>query len=196
TFSGVASFDTIHTVDAVHGRAFFLVSSSSGPLIRAFDTTTFLQIGFTNVSGLPGFPNSLIRWGTNGLAIGTDRGVALIETALVDESVPVPSPTPTPSPTPSPSPPYIPTFVRQVNLPANNLVLSEATQALYASVPGSAGVNGNSITKINPETAAVGPSVFVGSEPNKMAISNDGQTIWVHLNGANAARRFDVLTET
>ena len=29
-----------------------------------------------------------------------------------------------------------------------------------------------------------------------MAISNDGQTLWVHLNGANAARRFDILTET
>jgi len=120
----------------------------------------------------------------------------LIETALVNASVPVPSPTPTPSPTPVPSPPYIPTFVRRVNQPANNLVFSEATQNLYASVPASAGANGNSITKINPVTAVVGPSVFIGSEPSRMAISNDGQTIWAHLNGANAARRFDVLTET
>ncbi len=114
----------------------------------------------------------------------------------MNPGVAVESPTPTPSPTPSPSPAHIATFVRQVNLPANNLVLSEATQALYASVPSTAGASGNSITKINPQTGDVGPSVFIGSEPNRMAISNDGQTLWVHLNGANAARRFDILTET
>jgi len=83
-----------------------------------------------------------------------------------------------------------------VNLTANNLVYSTVTQALYASVPSSAGASGNSITKITPETGDVGPSTFVGSEPNKLAISDDGQTIWVHLDGANAARRFEVATQT
>lgn len=122
--------------------------------------------------------------------------MVLIETAQVNATAPVPAPTPVPSPTPSPSPPYIPTFIRRVNLPANNLVYSEATQALYASVPSSAGANGNSITKITPQTGAVGPSTFIGSEPNKMAISSDGQTIWVHLDGANAARRFEVVGQT
>src|SRR6185369_4229736 len=125
-----------------------------------------------------------------------DGKIYLLESTLVNASVPVASPTLTPSPTPSPTPPYVPTFVRRVNLPANNLVYSEATQALYASVPSSAGATGNSITKITPTTGEVGPSVFVGSEPNKLAISSDGQTIWTHLNGANAARRFDVLTGT
>lgn len=96
--------------------------------------------------------------------------------------------------TPMSSPPE--TFVRPVDLPANNLVFSEATQALYASVPVSGGANGNSITKINPQTGEVGPSIFIGNGPNQMAISNDGQTIWAHLDGAAAARRFDVSTET
>jgi hypothetical protein len=86
--------------------------------------------------------------------------------------------------------------LRRVDLPANDLVYSEATQALYASVPGTAGVNGNSITKITPTTGAVGPSVFVGSEPRRMAISSDGQTIWTNLSGANAVRRFDIPTQT
>jgi len=81
-------------------------------------------------------------------------------------------------------------------LPANNLVYSPATQALHASVPGSAGANGNSITKIIPETGEVGPSVFVGSEPGRIALSSDGQSLWVRLNGANAFRRFDILTQT
>src|SRR6185295_13336360 len=122
--------------------------------------------------------------------------VFLIESTLVNASVPVASPTPTPTPIPSPSPPYIPSFVRRVDLPANSLVYSEATSSLYASVPSSAGANGNSITKIAPETGAIGPSVFIGSEPGKMAISSDGQTIWTHLAGANAVRRFDIPTQT
>src|SRR6185369_12969389 len=90
----------------------------------------------------------------------------------------------------------VPTFVRRLNLPATDLVYSTATQSLYVTLPSSFGVNGNSITKINPSTGEIGPSVFIGSEPGKMAISSDGQTIWTHLNGANAARRFDVLTGT
>ena len=44
---------------------------------------------------------------------------------------------------------------------------------LFASVPSRAGAGGNAVTEINPVTATLGTSVFVGSEPNKMAISED-----------------------
>jgi sugar lactone lactonase YvrE len=196
-FFSPLAFGAIHAVDSANGRVFFLVGSGSDRQLRAFDINTFLPLGFVNISGVSGDAFSLVRWGTNGLAFRTNnRQVFLIETALVNSSVPVADPTPTPSPTPSPSPAYIPTFVRPVNLAANNIIYSEATQAFYASVPSSAGANGNSITKITPETGAVGPSIFIGSEPNKLAISNDGKTMWVHLDGANAARRFEVLTQT
>ena len=195
TFSQPFGSDVVHAVDVANGRAFFMGSTGSGLQLRAYDLNTFLMIGFANIGA--GFPRNLVRWGTNGLAYRTEsQRVVLIETSLVNASGAVPSPTPTPSPTPSPSPAYIPTFIRRVNLPANNLVISEATHALYASVPSIAGANGNSITKIIPETAQVGPSVFIGSEPNRMAISNDGQTLWAFLNGANTVRRFDILTET
>jgi sugar lactone lactonase YvrE len=195
----VGFFASILAVDSANSRVFLLSGSFGGGTLqlRAFDINTFLPIGFVNISGVTGVPRDLVRWGTNGLAFRTtNRQVFLIETALVNPNVPVATPTPTPSPTPSPSPAYIPTFVRQVNLPANNLVYSEATQALYASVPSTAGASGNSITKITPETGAVGPSTFIGSEPNKMAISTDGQTLYAHLDGANAARRFEVASQT
>jgi hypothetical protein len=81
-------------------------------------------------------------------------------------------------------------------LQANNLVYSEATQALYASVPRGENPRINSITRITPETGEIGPSVFIGSEPDRMAISDDGRTIWTHLNGANAVRSFDVSTQS
>jgi hypothetical protein len=196
TFSQPFRTDVVHAVDVANGRAFFLGSTGQGLQLMAYDLNTFLLIGFANI-GSGGFPRNLVRWGTNGLAYFTEsQRVVLFETSLVSGSGGVPIPTPTPSPTPSPSPAYIPTFITRVNLPANNLVISEATHALYASVPSIAGANGNSITKIIPETAQVGPSVFIGSEPARMAISNDGQTLWTYLNGANAIRRFDILTET
>ncbi|HYV09956.1 MAG TPA: Calx-beta domain-containing protein [Pyrinomonadaceae bacterium] len=196
TFSNVGSAVTL-VIDSTNGRAFFVTPLGNSIQIRAYDLNTFLPVGFATISGFFGLPASAVRWGTNGLAFRTNnRQIMFVETTLVNDSVPVQSPTPTPSPTPSPSPPYIPTFIRRVDLRANSLVYSEATQALYASVPSSAGANGNSITKITPDTGAVGPSIFVGSEPNKMAISDDGQTIWVHLDGANAARRFDVASQT
>jgi len=196
TFSGVG-FGAIQAIDFANNRAFFLTSQNSTIQLVAYDLNTFLPLGFVNISGVSGAATSLLRWGSNGLAFRTsNRQVFLVETALVDPTVPVASPTPTPSPTPSPSPAYIPTFVRRVNLPANNIVYSDATQAIYASVPSSAGANGNSITKIIPETGVVGPSTFIGSEPNKLAISSDGQTLWAHLDGANSARRFDIVTQT
>ncbi|HYV10130.1 MAG TPA: Calx-beta domain-containing protein [Pyrinomonadaceae bacterium] len=193
----VGGFASAHAIDSANGRAFFLLGGGPTFQIKAFDLNTFLPVGFVNVSGVTGTPGSLVRWGTNGVAFRTNtRQVFLIETALVNASIPVASPTPTPSPTPSPSPSVIPTFIRRINLPANDLVYSEATHNLYASIPSSASSNGNSILKINPQTGELGPSTFIGSEPNKIAISSDNQTLWVHLDGANAARRFDVVTQT
>jgi hypothetical protein len=199
TFTGGGFLNNSHAIDVVNNRAFFLTDQFTidgfSVSISGYDLNTFLPVGSFQIKGVAGGASNLVRWGTNGLAFRTpDRKIYLIETPLVN-GLPVPSPTPTPSPTPSPTS-YIPTFLRRVDLPARSLVYSEATQALYASVPGTAGANGNSITKIVPGTGEVGPPVFVGSEPGATAISSDGQTIWTHLNGANAARRFDVLTGT
>jgi len=203
TFVGASTFGSAsHVIDVANNRAYFLRSEfingqGLSTQIKAYDLNTFLPAGFVDIPGLTGGPGNVVRLVTNWLAFRAfDRKIFLIETPLVNASVPIASPTPTPSPTPSPTPPYVPTFVRRVELPANSLVYSEATQALYASVPSTVGVNGNSITKITPTTGVVGPSVFIGSEPRRMAISSDGQTLWTNLEGANAIRRFDTMTET
>jgi sugar lactone lactonase YvrE len=191
TYSGGG---TSMAVDSAHGRIFFL-SGFSGLTLRAFDINTFLPLGSINIQGVNGTPSSLVRWGPNGLAFRTSSNqVFLIETALVDAGIPVPSSTPTPSPTPSPAPPYVPTFVRRVDLTTNDLVYDQSTQAIYASVPSVAASNGNSITKIDPQTGALGQSVSVGSEPNKLALADDGATLHVSLDGASAIRRFNIST--
>ena len=64
--------------------------------------------------------------------------------------------------------------IRQLSLPANDLVYDPGTHRIYATVPSSAGAIGNSVTAIDPETGQIGPSVFIGSEPGRLALSDDG----------------------
>lgn len=202
TFTGLNtnSFNPVVLPDSANGRAYFLVSGPSGSIqIRAYDINTFLLLGTVNVAGVSGSPTSLIRWGTNGLAFRTSGGrVVIVQTSLVSAAEPVPTPTPTVSPTPTVTPAYIPTFVRRVNLPNNDLVYNNSSGTIQASVPSTAGpATGNTITEINPQTGVIGTSTFIGSEPATLAQADDGRTLWVRLNGAgNAIRRYDMQTRT
>src|SRR6185295_9202643 len=96
----------------------------------------------------------------------------------------------------APAPPEGPTdFFRRINLTTNDLVYSASAGRIYASVPSSVG-NGNSLQAIDPTTGLVTSSTFVGSEPNKLAISDDGHSLYVSLDGSFAIRRFETLTNT
>jgi sugar lactone lactonase YvrE len=86
--------------------------------------------------------------------------------------------------------------VSQVALPANDLVYDRFSQRIYASVPSRAGSLGNRVVAIDPATGAVVASVFVGSEPAKLALSADSRYLYVALNGAAAVRRVDLPSFT
>ncbi len=89
------------------------------------------------------------------------------------------------------------TFTTYLALAANDLVYSPSTQLLYASVPSIGGpALGNSIVPIDPYTGTLGAPIFVGSEPSKMALSSDGSTLWVALDGAAAVREVNLNTRT
>src|SRR5438067_9361119 len=86
--------------------------------------------------------------------------------------------------------------ISQFALATKDLVYDRLTQKVYASVPGSAGSIGNTITVIDPLRRVIGPSVFIGSEPGKLALSDDGRYLYVALDGTAAVRRFDLATQT
>ncbi|HWS87513.1 MAG TPA: Calx-beta domain-containing protein [Pyrinomonadaceae bacterium] len=206
TFQGVDG-SQLAVPDSSTGRTFFVGPGSSfGPTtstvtIRAFDQQTFLPLGTAQVANVRGGVRSAVRWGANGIAFCTTGGqVFLVQTPLVSASEPSPEPTPTASPTPTPTPTPAPTpgpgELRQISQAANDLVVDPNTQKIYASVPSSAGAGGNSLAPIDPAAGTVGTPVFVGSEPTKLAISDNGQYIYVGLDGAAAVRRFDVATQT
>ncbi|MCA1593526.1 MAG: DUF4214 domain-containing protein [Acidobacteria bacterium] len=196
--------NSIMTTDAALGRAYFLTISGLTGLLRVYDTNTFRPLGSVTIPNIgftqnpDGFQfSSLIRWGQNGLAFRTTTHVIIIQSPVINPTGTVPAPTPLPSPTPTPSPtPEAPTFVRRVPLTINDFAYQATAQKLYVSLPSSAGPRGNSITPVDPATGAVGQSVFVGSEPKGMAISDNGQFIYTWLEGAQAIRRFDVASQT
>src|SRR2546423_10499943 len=73
-----------------------------------------------------------------------------------------------------PSPQAQADFVRQIPLAINDVVYNPTTQRLYVSVPSSVGAGGNSIKTVDPLTGSITNSVLIGSEPNKLAMSDDG----------------------
>ena len=86
--------------------------------------------------------------------------------------------------------------IKQLSLITNDLVYDKTTDRIYASVPSSAGVNGNSIACINPYTGQLLTTTYIGSEPGKLAISPDGRYLYAALGGSAAVRRFDTVTLT
>ncbi len=81
-------------------------------------------------------------------------------------------------------------------MPVNDISYDKLSKKLFVSVPSTAGAGGNAVTEIDPATGTLGASVFVGSEPNNIAISDDGQALYVGLDGAASIRRVDVTTHT
>src|SRR4051812_31881264 len=63
---------------------------------------------------------------------------------------------------------------RVLNQRVNDMVCSPDLKRLYASVPSTAGQYGNDIIVIDPFSGEITGSIFVGSEPNKIALSDDG----------------------
>ena len=86
--------------------------------------------------------------------------------------------------------------IRQASIVTKDVVFDSSTGRLYASVPSRGGATGNSIATINPVTAQVEGTVFVGSEPGKLALSDDGHTLYASLDGSGAVRRYDNTTQT
>lgn len=77
------------------------------------------------------------------------------------------------------------TFTVYLPITANDIVFNPTDGLIYASVPvTSAGGSGNSVESIDPTTGNVVRQIWVGSNPNKLALSSDGTQLFVGLDGA------------
>ena len=88
-------------------------------------------------------------------------------------------------------------FSTYIALPINDLVWNSKDGLLYATIAGRAGNGlGNNLVGIDPTTGTVQRQIFVGSEPNRLALSDDGTQAFVGLDGAGAVRQVNLQTGT
>jgi hypothetical protein len=84
-----------------------------------------------------------------------------------------------------------------VNLDVNHFTFDPFTRKLLASVPSTATqVAGNSLVTIDPASASIGTSLNIGSEPNRLAESSDGNYLYVGLDGSQSLTRVDLTSMT
>jgi hypothetical protein len=86
--------------------------------------------------------------------------------------------------------------VRQVRLLAQDLVYDPRSRRIYASTSAAAPIQPNSVVPIDPLTGVMEPPIFVGGSPAKMAVSDDGQYLYVALEDLPAVRRIELPTRT
>ncbi len=86
-------------------------------------------------------------------------------------------------------------FTTFIQIPNNDIVYNPTDGLLYASVPSTGdGVNGNSVAGLDPTTGNVMRQIWVGSNPDKLALSTDGTQLFVVLDGASAVAQVNLTT--
>lgn len=76
------------------------------------------------------------------------------------------------------------------------LVADPTRHLLYATVPATAVAMGNSVATIDPTTATITKTILVGSDPNALAITDDGSTLYVGIDGASSVTSIAVASGT
>jgi hypothetical protein len=71
----------------------------------------------------------------------------------------------------------------------NDLVWDANAAKIYVSMPGVQGDLGDAIGIVDPAAGTVTSTGFLGSDPAKLALSSDGQYLYMALNGANAIQQ-------
>jgi DNA-binding beta-propeller fold protein YncE len=173
--------------DPEHNRVYFMYDGT----IQSFDLERFNFVDQLQVERFCSSCTHLIRWGDQGLAFRSRdlNKVWLVRTRLVP-------PTREPVAETSVTQETIGEGIRALRLPATDMIYDTSRRVIYASIPGSvAGHLGNTIAIINGETSTVVSSIFIGSEPGKLTLSEDNQYLYVALSGVNAIRRINLVTQ-
>jgi hypothetical protein len=83
-------------------------------------------------------------------------------------------------------------YVVKVPVEARHMVYDPARDRLYLTTTGSAAAYPNSVITVDPGTGAVVSSIWVGSQPSVLALSDDASTLWVGLGGLAAIRKISL----
>jgi uncharacterized repeat protein (TIGR01451 family) len=162
--------------------------------IEAGSTTTTITVTGTNFTS-----SSTVELGSTALSTSFTNSttlIAIVPAAQIASLGWYPVTVSTPSPGGGVSSALPLTIYSVLTIGVNHILYEPYSRQIYASVgSGSATVNGNTIAAITPLTGTIGAPVFVGSQPTKMAISDDGNIMYVILAGAASVARFNLQTQ-
>jgi hypothetical protein len=86
--------------------------------------------------------------------------------------------------------------VGMMGLQANDLVWDPQHSVIYASVAATSATRANTVVALNPVTGAVSGFVSLGSEPGRLAISDDGTELYVGLRTVGSIQRLSLPSLT
>ena len=81
-------------------------------------------------------------------------------------------------------------LVDTVGIDAQDLVWDASRNVMYASTSSRSPIAPNSVVTLDPVTGAVLSATFAGSEPDALALADDGSLLYVGFNGANEFKRY------
>jgi hypothetical protein len=195
----IASDDPNHPVVSValSGTGY---SSYPVPTLTGLSLPT-IQVGSTGVSltvtGTNFFPASVVVVG--GAAQPTTYNSSTSLTATVDPSLltnmgELQVTVFNPSPGGGTTSPMTVTVYESIPLDAKAMVYNPVSGLLFASIGASATNNPNTVAVIDPVAGKVSQYIPVGNNPNRLAISGDGQYLYVSLDGDHAIQRINLTS--
>lgn len=167
------------------------LSGTNPPTVPVGSTFVTLQVFGNNF-----FPSSVVF--AAGIALQTTYQSSTTLTAALDASrltlgeIPITVFNPVPGGGESASLPV--TTYQSIGMAAVALVYNPVTKLLYAAIHAGAASNPNTIAVVDPTTAKVNAYITVGNDPRKLALSSDGQYLYVSLNGDHAIQRVNLST--
>jgi DNA-binding beta-propeller fold protein YncE len=195
-YTAETEFAESFALDLNSNRAYFGALEEGGYTLVSFDTQTYQVVGYYNTFNA-GSPSNLQITNAYRMAVCSGTGLAVASIGINEGSYEIgnnsivifPFELLAPVTYTNPKPQPLSTAVRTINLPHNGLVYDPTRQLFYASTPGAAGNIGNSVVPVDPIAGTVGDPVWVGSDPWQMAVSSDGQYLYVSLYNSFAIRR-------
>ncbi|HZR18648.1 MAG TPA: hypothetical protein VFE51_15250, partial [Verrucomicrobiae bacterium] len=88
------------------------------------------------------------------------------------------------------------TAFQEFDFYATDLLYDSKAQRIYATVPAASTNFANCLVVIDPVVGRIETNYFLGDDPQKMALSDDGQFLYVTFYGSNVVRRFDMSTRS
>ena len=148
------------------------------------------------VAGANFFPTSVIN--VNGTPVATTYANSFSLSATLDSSF-VTSPGELAITVTNPAPggqstATLLTIYQSVSLGASSIIYEPVGKLLWAALPAAAATNPNTVVSINPSTGVLGTPIPVGNDPRELAVSGDGQYLYVSSNGTPEIQRINLST--